>query len=264
MKLNRIVTLCALMVAGICLGCGPLAKLFDKSGTEFKVQIEAPEGGDKTVLAMQAIRIIQTKLNVLKLKGEALTDPDDPTRFVVRIYGSQDLDRTKEFLFTSHQLEIRKVVSMPNPSPVQVYATEAAARSVAAAGQEVLSFSPQSDGKVVYAVVEKALIISGDDIRDAQAMSASRQPDDYQISFSLKPQAAATFGEWTGKNIGNYIAVVLDKKIQSCAYLKSQIFDSGEINGRFTKKEAEEVALSLKSGYLPASMKIISERRFER
>ena len=87
------------------------------------------------------------------------------------------------------------------------------------------------------------------------------RPDDNSISFSLKPQAAVKFGDWTGQNIGNYMAVVLDNKAQSIAYIKSQISDSGQIDGRFSKAMAEDIALSLKSGYLPATLRIVQETK---
>ena len=70
------------------------------------------------------------------------------------------------------------------------------------------------------------------------------------------------FGDWTGKNINNYLAVVLDKKVQSAAFIRGQIFDSGQISDMFTKASAEDIALSLKSGYLPATMTVLEERQF--
>ena len=50
---------------------------------------------------------------------------------------------------------------------------------------------------------------------------------DYQISFSLKPSGAQKFGEWTGKSIGKYLAIVLNDQVKSAPYIKAQIFDQG-------------------------------------
>ena len=55
----------------------------------------------------------------------------------------------------------------------------------------------------------------------------------------------------------NYIGVVLNGEVKSIAYIKSQIFDQGEISGRFTKQSAEDLALILRAGALPAPVKII-------
>lgn len=56
------------------------------------------------------------------------------------------------------------------------------------------------------------------------------------------------------------MAVVLNDEVKSAAYIKSQIFDSGEISGKFTKTSAEDLALTLKSGALPAKIEYQEER----
>ena len=57
---------------------------------------------------------------------------------------------------------------------------------------------------------------------------------------------------------------MLDDKVVSISYIKSQISDEGEISGRFTKTEAEAIASSLQSGFFPGTLKIISERSLKR
>jgi preprotein translocase subunit SecD len=109
-------------------------------------------------------------------------------------------------------------------------------------------------------VVEYPSVVDGSELREANAVSRTGGDGDYQISFSFKPSGAQKFGEWTGKNIGNYMAVVLNGEVKSAAYIKSQIFDSGEISGRFTKASAEDLALTLKSGALPAKIEYQEER----
>jgi preprotein translocase subunit SecD len=111
-----------------------------------------------------------------------------------------------------------------------------------------------------FVVVETPAVVDGSELRDAQAVSRTGNDSDYQISFSFKPGGAQKFGEWTGKNIGNYMAVVLNDEVKSAAYIKSQIFDSGEISGRFSKTTAEDLALTLKSGALPAEIEYQEER----
>ena len=78
------------------------------------------------------------------------------------------------------------------------------------------------------------------------------------------------FGDWTGKNIGNYMAVVLNDEVKSAAYIKSQIFDQGEISGRFSKTSADDLALTLTrfsspdGDITPASIKLILDTFAER
>ena len=78
--------------------------------------------------------------------------------------------------------------------------------------------------------------------------------------FHSNQSGAQKFGEWTGANINNYMAVVLNDEVKSAAYIKSQIFDSGEISGRFSKQTADDLALTLKSGALPAEIEYQEER----
>ena len=84
--------------------------------------------------------------------------------------------------------------------------------------------------------------------------------DEYQIAFSLKPTGATKFGAWTGANTNEYMGVVLNDEVKSIAFIKSQITDSGEIEGKFTKQSADDLALTLRSGALPASIEYLEER----
>jgi preprotein translocase subunit SecD len=109
-------------------------------------------------------------------------------------------------------------------------------------------------------VVETPAVVDGSELRDAAAVQGAGGANEYQISFSFKPAGAQKFGEWTGKNIGNYMGVVLNGKVKSAAYIKGQIFDQGQIDGRFTKESGDDLALTLKSGALPAQIDYQEER----
>lgn len=264
MKTNFKIATCLLLFlfANTEMGCSKFSKMLARGGTEFKIQVETDKEDKKAVVQL-AIKIVNSKMNAVGLSGDATEDPDNPNGFIVKLYGSQDdLERSKTFLFTTHQLELRKLVSPPNPSPAQTFPTAAAAQQVVTGEQNILPYPERDGAPERFVIVDKTVIVSGEDIRDAQAVS--RNKGDYQISFSLKPDAATKFGDWTGKNINNYLAVVLDNKVQSIAFIKSQIFDSGEITGKFSKELAEDIALSLKSGYLPATMKVVEEKQFDK
>jgi len=110
-----------------------------------------------------------------------------------------------------------------------------------------------------WVVVEWPPVVDGRDLRNAEATQGRAGGQDYQIAFSLKPAGAEKFGAWTGANINQYLGVVLNDEVKSIAYIKSRIFDVGEISGRFTKQSAEDLALVLKSGALPAPVKIVSQ-----
>jgi preprotein translocase subunit SecD len=109
-------------------------------------------------------------------------------------------------------------------------------------------------------VVELPAIVNGNELRDARAVPFQANGSDYQIAFSLNKTGAEKFGAWTGANINEYMGVVLNDEVKSVAYIKSQIYDQGVIDGRFTKQSAEDLALVLRAGALPAKILFQEER----
>ena len=103
-------------------------------------------------------------------------------------------------------------------------------------------------------MVESPAVVDGSELRSAAATQAQGGGDSYQISFALKPTGAQKFGAWTGAHINDYMGIVLNDEVKSIAYIKSQISDQGEISGRFTKESADDLALTLRSGALPAKL----------
>lgn len=224
----------------------------------------------------QALKIIESRINAFGVKEPTLQviGSEESGRLLLQMPGVEDPERVKKLISAESKLELMKVVSPPYPSPVQTYATkEEALASIG--GRETLSRKvfpyterednvSSSDNKEKkpprFVVVETPAVIDGSEIRDAVAVSRTGMQGDYQIIFSLKPTGAQKFGEWTERNINNYMAVRLNDEVKSIAYIKSKITDSGEITGRFTKESAEDLALTLRSGALPAPIEYQEER----
>jgi preprotein translocase subunit SecD len=159
-------------------------------------------------------------------------------------------------------LELKKAVTAPYPSVLTTYQTEDAARASARDGQEVLRFTDIEERPQQFIIVEPAPVITGEDIRSAYAVSSDDTVGSSSISFTLKESGAEKFSEWTRNNIGAYLAIVLDGSVTSAPYIRGEIKDMGTIDGSFTKASAEEIALNLNSGHLPAKLIVISERPF--
>lgn len=225
----------------------------------------------------QALKIIESRINAFGVKEPTLQKHGSETsgQILLQMPGVDDPERVKNLIGAESNLSLMKLVSPPNPSPVQTYPTrEAALQSIGGAETASRKVFPYTDRDPIaaattpqgqkpaaqFVVVEYPAVVDGSELRDANAVSRTGSDNDYQISFSLKPDGAQKFGDWTGKNIGNYMAVVLNGEVKSAAYIKSQIFDSGEISGRFTKASADDLALTLKSGALPAKIEYLEER----
>jgi len=263
--MNRIRLLAFVLTLGLSLsftGCRTISRLIDGSGTVYVVEIETNDP-NRLEIINRVIQIINSRMNAVGIDGEVARSTDIETRIEVKIYGGSNPESLRKFLFTTYRLELKKLVSPPSPSPPQTFPTQEKADIAALTGQQVLPYSERESGPSQFVIVEKESIVTGEHIRTAQAVSRTGSPSDYQISFTLDNDGAAKFGEWTGRNISNYLAVVLDDKVQSVAFIKTQISDAGEISGSFTKASAEEIAMSLNSGYMPATMKIIDERPFK-
>ena len=130
-------------------------------------------------------------------------------------------------------------------------------------GRRVLPYSDRdnSSGSTPkkWVVVESPAIVDGADLRDAAAVKQSSGAD-YDITFALNAAGADKFGSWTAANIDHYLGVVLNDEVKSIAFIKSQIVDRGVITGRFTKEAAEDLALVLRAGALPAPVRFVEER----
>ncbi|MGI8639779.1 MAG: protein translocase subunit SecD [Pyrinomonadaceae bacterium] len=222
----------------------------------------------------QALKIIDSRINAFGVKEPTLQRQgrSDSGQIILQMPGVENPERVKKLVGETSRLELMKIVTPKNPSPVQTYPTEEAAKqSIAGApNRRVLAYTdrdetpanPQNpqDKPKQFVVVETPAVVDGSELRDAAAIQGRGGGNDYQISFSFKPGGAQKFGDWTGKNINNYMAVVLNDEVKSAAYIKSQIFDSGEISGRFSKTTADDLALTLKSGALPAEIEYQEER----
>ena len=80
------------------------------------------------------------------------------------------------------------------------------------------------------------------------------------LASALTQSGAARFRRFTGANIGNRLAVVLDNQIRSVATIQSEISDSGRITGQSSQQEASDLALVLRAGSLPAGIVYLEER----
>lgn len=113
--------------------------------------------------------------------------------------------------------------------------------------------------RIGYLVVKKKAILGGDSLTTAAA--SFDQNSQAVVSFSFNSLGSKLFGEITKNNVGKHLAIVLDNKLLSAPTINQPIMGgSGIILGDFTVESANELALLLRAGSLPAPLKIIEER----
>ena len=228
----------------------------------------------------QAQKIIESRLDAVGV-AEPLVQrhgAQSSHQILVQMPGIHDPERVKQLLKAESKLELVHVISPPSPQSVQTYSSEQEAKAslgaTVPANRRVLPYAERNEPTAAnqtnandetqkqkkWVVVESPAVVDGNELRNAQATQSRAGSDDYQIAFALKPNGATKFGAWTGANINEYMGVVLNDEVKSIAYIKSQINDQGEISGRFTKQSAEDLALTLRSGALPAPIEYQEER----
>ena len=107
-------------------------------------------------------------------------------------------------------------------------------------------------------LVTRRVYVSGEDLTGAQATFQDSQP---VVSFSFNPVGAQRFGRVTQENVGENLAIVLDNEVISAPVIRDAILGgNGIISGSFSLTEAQDLALLLRAGALPAPMTIVEER----
>ena len=109
-------------------------------------------------------------------------------------------------------------------------------------------------------LIEKRVLVSGADLVDAQPGFDQRNSEPI-VSFRFNTTGARKFAEATQQNVGKPFAIVLDNKVISAPVIREPILGgSGQISGNFTVQQANDLAILLRAGALPAPLTIIEER----
>jgi preprotein translocase subunit SecD len=218
------------------------------------------------------VKVIERRLDAFGISHfevQAVGKPTDGL-ILVSLPEVPDRNRVVELITVGGLLEFAEVVSFTSPTPVQTYSTSEEAmvslggkvppnRRILPYVERGFQDPPASSQSKKWVVVKTPAIVDGTDLRDASAIETFSGSHDYEILFSLKPEGAEKFATWTGEHINYYIAVILNGEAKSIAFIKSQISDQGELNGNYTKQSAEDLALVLRSGALPATVRVIEQ-----
>jgi preprotein translocase subunit SecD len=195
----------------------------------------------------QSIQIVERRVNELGTV-EPLIQRQGVDRILVQVPGLQDPTRLKELLGKTAKLDFRMVDS-------SIPAEQAQGR---VPPDDDLLQSSQSP-KVPY-LVKKEVLVSGADLIDAQPGFDQRSNEPI-VSFRFNTSGARKFADATVKNVNQPFAIVLDNEVVSAPVIREPITGgSGQISGSFTVQGANDLAILLRAGALPAPLSIIEER----
>ena len=196
----------------------------------------------------QSIQIVERRINELGTV-EPLIQRQGVDRILVQVPGLQDPTRLKELLGKTAKLDFRMVDSTVPPDQAQQ-------GRVPPDSEILMSAQPP---KVPY-VIKKQVLVSGADLTDAQPGFDQRSGEPI-VSFRFNTSGARKFAQATLENVGQPFAIVLDNEVISAPVIREPITGgSGQISGSFTVQGANDLAILLRAGALPAPLTIIEER----
>ncbi len=208
----------------------------------------------------QAIDTIRKRIDELGVAEPTIQEHGlGDYQILVQLPGIDDPARVKEIMQNTAMLEIRQALDNGRPYPSEQDALTAhngvlPPDAVLLPGKDITSEGTTT----VWYLVSRSAAISGTDLRGAQpSHDENGRPD---VQFNLTNVGGQRFFQFTSQHVGDYLAVVLDGKVQSVATIQEPIRDSGRITGRFTEDQVKDLSMVLSSGSLPASIHYLEER----
>jgi len=205
---------------------------------------------------------IERRVNALGLTEPTVQDygaSATAAEILVELPGVDDPARVKELIGSVAQL---KIVEVKNEGPWKTKEEGLGAKGgILPLNTELVDWPAGiGNGSGGWYLVNRTAVITGQDLRNARPAPDTDSPGRWECSFTLSQDGGRKFSAFTGANIGNRLAVVLDNQIVSVATIQSKIDDSGRINGLSSNEEASDLALKLRTGALPAGIAYEHER----
>ncbi len=218
------------------------------------------EGGTVTValsevaLRDRATQAIEQSIEIVRRRIDE-TGVNEPTiarqgndRILVQLPGVEDPDRIKRLLGTTAKMTFRLVDVNADPNTGR-----------APPGSEILP-STEGDRYQSKYVIRKKVEVDGATLQNASA-GTNPQTGEWVVNFEFNTAGANRFAEVTKQNVGRPFAIVLDNKVISAPVIREPITGGrGQISGNFTAANANDLAVLLRAGALPAPLKVIEER----
>lgn len=216
-------------------------------------EIEKVQMRDQTVT--QALETISNRINEFGVMDPVLQRERD-TRLLIELPGVSDKEkrRVMDLIKSAAVLELKKL-------EFDGFETreDALAKYNGVLPEDlVIAKWAAGSGSKGFTVLRAESVVTGRELKNAR-----RESDEYgapSVSFTLNAQGGKNFQKFTSANIGKRLAIVLDDRVVSAPTIESVITYSGRITGRFTMEEAEDLALKLRSGSLPADLRLMHEQ----
>jgi protein-export membrane protein SecD len=224
----------------------------DSSG-QFTLEIN-PTGLEAKVaqVVAQAIEVFKKRIDGLGTT-EATIQQQGKDRVAVQVPGLQDPERVKDLLGGTGKLTFQLLCDEQRTGPTQTVPPDCKEVPVKA------DPTNPNQPKVLWVQTSSRATVDGADLVDAQpSVDQNNQPI---VTFRFNQRGAVKFGNLTKANLKKPFAIILDDIIQSYPVIQSPILGgTGQISGNFTTEETRDLAITLRSGALPARFTVVEER----
>ncbi|MGN6466352.1 MAG: protein translocase subunit SecD, partial [Rhizobiaceae bacterium] len=241
---------------------GPIQGGLFGGGSLTEMTLEEPEPGllrftltdqgiDYRVSAAltKSIEVVSRRVNELGTT-EPIIQRQGTDRILVQVPGLGDPQRLKDILGKTAKLTFQMVD--------QTNSAQDAIKTGRTPPGDTIMYS--TDNPPVPYLIENRVIVSGEDLVDAQSGFDQRTGEPI-VSFRFDNKGATRFGIASQQNVGRLFAIILDNKVISAPVIREPILGgTGQISGHFTVQSANDLAVLLRAGALPANLTIVEER----
>jgi len=205
----------------------------------------------KRQIVGQSIEVVRRRIDELGTREPAIQQ-QGTERILVQVPGLKNPEELKRILSTTAKMSFRLVDSNAN---IQ----QAVQGRVPAEDELLYEEGPTGQPTTPY-LVQRRVMVSGDRLRSASSGFDQRSGQPV-VNFAFDTRGATEFGNTTKINVGRLFAIVLDNKVISAPVIREPIIGgSGQISGNFTLQTAQDLAVLLNAGALPAKLTVIEER----
>jgi len=199
-----------------------------------------------TAAVQQSIEIVRRRIDETGVADPQITRQGQD-RIVVQLPGIEDPNRIKELLGKTAHMTFQLVDESAN----------ATAGGPSPAGDEFLPMQNQPNQKLA---VRRRVDVDGGDLTDARA-GTNQQNGDWVVNFTFNSVGARRFADVTRSNVSRRFAIVLDNQVISAPVIREPITGGrGQISGSFSAQSANDLAVLLRAGALPAPLTVVEER----
>lgn len=208
----------------------------------------------RTQVIDQSLEIVDRRVNESGTK-EPIIQRQGEKRILLQVPGLADPEHLKRLLGRTAKMTFHMVNEAVPPEDIE--------RGIVPPGTRIVSederHSRPGEPTRKYAVYSR-VELSGDMLTSANT-TYDGQTNDPVVAFRFNATGARKFGDITSQNVGKLFAIILDNKVITAPVIRSPILGgSGIISGGFTVESANDLALLLRAGALPAPLKIVEER----